>query len=103
MPIRDILITLGILSSLPFCLFRPWIGVLMWSWLAYMNPHRLTWGFAHGLPFSQLVGVVTLVGFLLSSGKKPFLWSREILVLGMLWGWFAVSSSGAFYPDEAWK
>jgi len=103
MPIRDILITLGILSSLPFCLFRPWIGVLMWSWLAYMNPHRLTWGFAHDLPFSQLVAVVTIVGFLFSGTRKPFLWSREILIIGMLWGWFAVTSAGAFYPEDAWQ
>ena len=103
MPIRDLLITLSILSVLPVCLFRPWVGVLMWSWLAYMNPHRLTWGFAHDLPFSQLVAVVTLVGFLFSGSRKPFLWTRETLVLGALWVWFAVTSAGAFYPDEAWK
>jgi len=102
MPVRDILITMSILSSLPFCLFRPWIGVLMWSWLAYMNPHRLTWGFANDLPFSQLVAVVTIAGFLFSNTRKPFLWSREIVVMGMLWVWFAFSSSGAFYPEDAW-
>lgn len=103
MSMRDILLTITILGSLPICLFRPWIGVLMWSWLAYMNPHRLTWGFASTLPFSQLVAVVTLVGLVFSNNRKPFLWSRELLLIGILWVWFAFTSAGAFYPDEAWR
>lgn len=102
MSMRDVLLTITILGSLPICLFRPWIGVLMWSWLAYMNPHRLTWGFASSLPFSQLVAVVTIVGFVFSNNRKPFLWSRELLLIGMLWVWFGFTSAGAFYPDEAW-
>jgi putative inorganic carbon (hco3(-)) transporter len=103
MSIRDILITLSILSMLPICLFRPWVGLLMWSWLAYMNPHRLAWGFAHELPFSQLVAAVTIIGFVLTSERKRFLWSREMLVLVMLWAWFAVTSVSAFYPEDAWR
>lgn len=102
MQMRDVLITMTVLISLPICLFRPWVGVLMWSWLAYMNPHRLGWGFAHDLPFSQLVALVTIVGFVFGGAKKPFLWSRELLVIGMLWVWFAVTSAGAFYPEDAW-
>jgi len=103
MPIRDLLITMTVLGVLPVCVFRPWIGVLMWSWLAYMNPHRLTWGFANDLPFSQLVAIVTLVGFVFTSARKPFLWTRETVLLVLLWGWFAVTCVGAFYPDDAWK
>jgi probable O-glycosylation ligase (exosortase A-associated) len=75
----------------------------MWSWLAYMNPHRLTWGFAHDLPFSQMVALVTIVGFIFSSSRKPFLWNRETLLLGMLWAWFAITCTGAFYPEDAWR
>ena len=103
MPVRDLLITITILSALPICLFRPWVGVLMWSWLAYMNPHRLTWGFAADLPFSQLVAAVTLIGFLFTGSRKPFLWTRETLLLGLLVLWFAITSLGAFYPDDAWQ
>jgi probable O-glycosylation ligase (exosortase A-associated) len=103
MSIRDLLVTFSILSVLPVCLFRPWVGVLTWSWLAYMNPHRLSWGFAHELPFSLLVALVTLVGFVFTSSRRPFLWTRETLLLGLLWGWFAVTSMGAFYPEDAWR
>jgi probable O-glycosylation ligase (exosortase A-associated) len=94
---------MSVLSVLPVCLFRPWIGVLMWSWLAFMNPHRLTWGFAQDLPFAQLVALVTLLGFFFAGSRKPFLWTREIFFLGLLWAWFAVTCVGAFYPDDAWN
>lgn len=102
MSVRDVLVTLTILGALPFCLFRPWVGLLVWSWLAYMNPHRLAWGFAHELPFSLLVAAATLVGVLFASDRKPFVISRELVLLGALWVWFFLTSLGAMYPEDAW-
>ena len=103
MPIRDFVITASILISLPFCVARPWVGALVWSWLAFMNLHRYAWGFAHDLPFSAMVAGATLIGFVLTKERKPFIWSRETLVLGALWGWFAVTSVFAMYPEPAWQ
>ena len=40
---RDVLILGIILGSLPLCFFRPYFGVLMWTWIAYFNPHRLAY------------------------------------------------------------
>jgi probable O-glycosylation ligase (exosortase A-associated) len=67
---RDIILTLTIAGLLPAILWRPWIGILVWSWLAYMNPHRLTWGFAFDFNFSLLVGVVTIAAFVLKGEKR---------------------------------
>ena len=52
---RDILLTLFLFAIVPICLFRPWIGILAWSWLGFMNPHKLSWGFAQDMPFAQLI------------------------------------------------
>ena len=38
---RDIAVTLVIFGALPFILWRPYIGVLVWTWIGFMNPHRL--------------------------------------------------------------
>ena len=35
--------------------------MLMWAWLGYMNPHRLTWHFAHEMPYAIWLAVATLV------------------------------------------
>ncbi|HCX34147.1 MAG TPA: putative O-glycosylation ligase, exosortase A system-associated, partial [Rhodocyclaceae bacterium] len=52
---RDIAVTLAVFGSLPFILRRPWIGILVWTWLGFMNPHRLAWGFSTTLPFAMIV------------------------------------------------
>jgi probable O-glycosylation ligase (exosortase A-associated) len=102
MPIRDILLTLTIFGLLPVCLARPWVGVLVWSWISYMNPHRLTWGFAFDMPFALLVAVCTLLGFLFARERKPFVWTRESVLLLALWAWFTFTTLYAMYPESAW-
>lgn len=67
---RDIILTLIVFGSLPFILRNAYIGVLVWSWLSYMNPHRFTWGFAYNFPFAQIVALVLLVAVLFSKEKK---------------------------------
>ena len=68
MPLRDIVLTLTILGSLPVILKRPYVGVLMWCWLSYMNPHRLAWDFAYGKPFAQLIAIVTIIAEGMTTG-----------------------------------
>ncbi len=100
---RDLLVTAIILGSLPYIMKRPWIGVLMWSWIGYMNPHRLTWGFAFDMPFAQIVALVLFVSILLDKEKKEFPPSG-----GMLWvwasfiAWMALTSTFALYVGDAW-
>ena len=51
---RDIIVTLAVFGTLPFIFWRPWIGILVWCWLGYMNPHRLAWGFSTSMPFALI-------------------------------------------------
>lgn len=99
---RDILLTAIIFGALPFVFKRPWIGILLWTWLAYMNPHRQTWGFAFYFPFSMIVGVVTIGAFLFSNSKKEFLWTRETVTLLIFLVWMFITTFFAFYQEDAW-
>src|SRR5256885_15643793 len=81
MPIRDIVLVTVVFGLLPVCVARPWVGLLVWSWLGFMNPHRLTWGFAYDLPFAELVALATLAGVLFAGDRKPFLWTRDTMLL----------------------
>lgn len=90
------------MGSLPVIFRRPYVGVLVWSWLSYMNPHRLTWGFAYDFPFAQIVGLVTIVAMLFDREKKHFpltgltgIWIALIL-------WMNVTTLFALEPDYAW-
>jgi probable O-glycosylation ligase (exosortase A-associated) len=102
MPVRDIVVTAIVIAYLPVSLARPWVGVLLWSWIGYMNPHRLAWGFAYDMPFAQMAAVVTLAGYVFTREKYPLPRTREVLFLLLLWAVFLLSTLAAFYPTEAW-
>jgi probable O-glycosylation ligase (exosortase A-associated) len=99
---RDIAVTAVIFSTLPFILWRPYIGVLVWTWLAFMNPHRLTWGFAYDMEFALIVAITTLIALLLSKEEKKIPWTRESVVLLVFIGWMVLTSFFAAYPTLAW-
>ena len=99
---RDLFVVGVIFGLLPFVLRRPWLGILLWSWLGYMNPHRLAWGFAYNLPFSMIVGLVTIAAFMASKEKKDMPWTRETIFLLIFVAWMLFTTFFAFYPDVAW-
>jgi probable O-glycosylation ligase (exosortase A-associated) len=99
---RDVVLTLVIFGTLPFILWRPHIGVLVWTWIGFMNPHRLTWGFAYDMPFAMIVALVTLVSLLISREPKKIPWTRESIVLLIFLFWILLTTIQAMYPWLAW-
>jgi probable O-glycosylation ligase (exosortase A-associated) len=99
---RDLLVTAIVFGALPFVFKRPWIGVLLWTWVSYMNPHRLTWGFAFNFPFAMIIAIVTITAFVFSREKKEMPWTRETVLLLIFIGWMLFTTFFAWYPDLAW-
>jgi putative inorganic carbon (HCO3(-)) transporter len=103
MPIRDLITFAVILGSLPLCFLRPWIGVLVFSWIGYMNPHRFTWGMASNFPFAYIVAIATLAGFIFTKDKDKLHMEREAVLIVLLWIIFTITNFSAFYPKNAWE
>jgi probable O-glycosylation ligase (exosortase A-associated) len=102
MPLRDLAVTAIVFALLPVILMKPWVGVLTWTWLGFMNPHRLGWGFAFDMQFALLVALATLVGMLLSREPKRIPWTRETVTLLIFIAWMVFTTFFAFYPVLAW-
>lgn len=100
---RDIAIFLVIFSILPFVFKRPALGVLMFTWISLMNPHRLSYGAAFDFPFAALVAVVTLASLLLSKQPKNFPRTPVTIVLLMFCAWMTLTSFFALEPDLVWR
>lgn len=98
---RDILITLIVFSTLPFILRNAWFGVLVWSWLSYMNPHRLAWGFAYTFPYAQIVAIVLLVALITSSERKVLPGNKLVFMWLCFLAWNIFCTFFAFYPEYA--
>ena len=101
---RSILVAMLIFGSLPVIVVKPHVGVLVWSWIGYMNPHRLTWGFAYDFPFAMVVGVVTMAAWLFSREPKTLPWHPLVLLLAVFAAWVSFTTLFAAHPEQAhWK
>lgn len=101
--LRSLLVAGIIFGLLPYCFFRPWIGVLLWTWVGYMSPHRMSYGFAYDFPFALIISAVTLAGLLVSRDRGRIPVTIETVLLAILWLVFFLSTVlSAFYPDAAW-
>jgi putative inorganic carbon (hco3(-)) transporter len=100
--VRDVIVALVVFGCLPYILFRPHVGVMVWSWLGIMNPHRMTYGFAYDFPFSMVVGVGTIISFVFSRDKQRFPLTPLTAMLVIWIFWMTVTNIGALNPAEAW-
>ena len=57
MAARDILFLIIFFGALPFCLFRPMFGILMWTVVSLLSPHAFTWNVIYDFPWALLVAV----------------------------------------------
>ena len=100
---RDILIALIVFGSIPFILIRPYLGLLMWSWLGYMNPYRLAFGFAYDFPWVEIIAIVTLIALIFSKESKKIPVSTISVLLFLFLAWTGVTSFFAVDPVSAWQ
>jgi probable O-glycosylation ligase (exosortase A-associated) len=101
MPLRDLLLILIVFGALPWILARPYVGVLMFAWLGYMNPHRMAWGLAYDFPFAQVVALVTLVGLLFSRDPKRIPWASTTILWLTFLAWTSITTLFALAPNAA--
>src|SRR5262245_54673328 len=100
----DVLLVALVVALLPVCVWRPWIGVLVFTWLGLMNPHRLVGGLASELPLSKLVAGASLVGVLVTARRVRLPRRVEVFLLVGLWGMCLASTAfAALEPARAWS
>jgi probable O-glycosylation ligase (exosortase A-associated) len=88
---RDLILFIIIAIFIPISFFRPYLGVLMWTWITFFNPHRYTWGFMYNFPVAAVIAVPTLIGCLFTANINKQFVKRETLLLAGLWIWFCVT------------
>lgn len=100
---RDLFVAAVIFGLLPMVLRRPQVGIYLWCWISYMNPHRLAYGFAMTFPWAYTIAIATLMGLLFSKEPKRILWTRETVLIVVLLIWMLITTYFAFFPDLAWQ
>ncbi len=88
---RDLLV-LSISAAGVLAAFRaPWIGVMLWTWVSIMNPHRYTYGIAFGAPIAATAVVATLIGLLMTKEKASPFKGPAVVVFCVFMVWITCS------------
>jgi len=98
---RDFLVVMIVLGSVPLILIRPQVGIIMWFWLGMMNPHRLTWGYAQEFRVALVVGIATLLAWLYSREPKAPPNTATVWTLVAFTFWVSVAALFAIHPEVA--
>ena len=95
---RDILVITIVVAGALAALRRPWLGVMLWTWLSIMNPHRFTWGFAYTAPLAAVAAGSTLVGLLFTSDRQNPFQGRPVYWLALFSVWITINWLYGFDP-----
>ncbi len=67
---RDVVVFAVVFGALPFAFVRPFYGLLLFAWLAYMRGPDLCWGPAKSFHFSMIVAAVMYTGWALFDKRR---------------------------------
>jgi probable O-glycosylation ligase (exosortase A-associated) len=98
---RDIAVTLAVFIGLGYTLKKPHMGILLWSWLGYMNPHRMCYGFAYNMPFAQITAITLIIALFFSNEIKKLPNDFLVFLLGFFIAWMGITTFFAFESDLA--
>lgn len=95
---RQLLLLIVVYGSLPIILFQPFVGLLVYSWLAYMRPHDLVWSAVPQV--SLFVAIATLLGMIVAIGRERWITvGPQTLLLAGFGCWFGLSYVMAVDPS----
>jgi probable O-glycosylation ligase (exosortase A-associated) len=104
---RSLLLLAEMVVLLPIALMYPFVGVLLFDWISFMNPQQISWGPASSLPWALIAAVFTVAGWILSPTEPkqvkftPLIVLMTLFVVGITINMpFALSSPAVEY--EAW-
>jgi probable O-glycosylation ligase (exosortase A-associated) len=99
---RDYALFVFLALALLFAVARPLWGLVIWSWLGYMSPHRLAYGFIRDLPVVQPAVGVTFIALLFNwKDRMRWRWTPITVTWAALVTWFVIMSPLALYPEAS--
>jgi putative inorganic carbon (HCO3(-)) transporter len=102
---RDALIIVVLAVCASVAIFHPWVGIMGWTFVSIMNPHRYTWA-ASDLPVAAAIVVATLIGIVLTRDRVRFFVSPVMIVLMAFAAWMCITLPVSIYPSGSypmWK
>lgn len=100
---RDIVVLIFTLICIGAAFYRPWYGVLVLAIFSYLNPHAFAWGSVRTLPLFQILFLVVTLSALTTKDRQPLPKDWRIPMFFLLWLYFLLTTTQAYYPALAWE
>ncbi len=105
---RSLLLLAVMMFLLPFAVYRPFVGVLAFDMISFLNPQQISWGIGSKPPWALLAFLATVIGWAVSrtEPKRIPLTPLNMLIILFMIGItvnmpFALSAASAEY--EGWS
>lgn len=100
---RDFAVLIFLTGCIIAAIKKPWLGVLSLAIFSYLNPHAYAWGFVRTLPVYYVLFLVVAFRTFTAKDKQLLPKDWRIPVFILLWIYFAITSTQAYFPDLAWQ
>ena len=101
---RDILIVGLVLLGAIAAVRQAWMGVMLWTWLSIMNPHRFTYGFAYDAPVAMVAFCATVLGLLVTRDRASPFKAPVVVVFLLFMVWISLSTVLGLDPSgDYWQ
>jgi probable O-glycosylation ligase (exosortase A-associated) len=97
---RDVLLVSAVIVVAMVALIRPWIGVLGWTVISIMNPHRYTWDAAN-FPLAAVVAIATMIGLLITRDRRASPFNAPTVALSVFMAWMCTTLPFSFSVEQS--
>ncbi len=98
---RDLFVLGCLASAILITLRYPYVGILGWTWISFLNPHRLSYGFAFEFPIAMAMGIAAIFAFIVSKEPKKLPSSPLFAIVVILTIWIGITTLAAH--DIEWS
>ncbi len=95
---RSLALAIEMATLLGLGCVRPFVGVLLWEWISFMDPHQLVYGFAAGLPWGLLSFAAIVIGCLVAREPRRIAVNNTTIMVMLFIFCISVTSLTAMAP-----
>lgn len=99
---RDVALFVMFLCMMVPSLMYPHVGLLVWAWLSFMNPHREIWILRDVIPFVQIAALATALAWFWSREPKRIPINPTTFLIFLFSAWITLTTFFALVPTHSW-
>ena len=97
---QALVLQLALICSMPAILISPHVGILIYYWYTWFNPHQIVYG-TLDLPWAKIIAGVTIFSWIISKESKKIPLNNLNIFIILFFMWTIVTTLTARYPIYA--